>query len=47
LPKQQVDVLITGHGSFDDNANLLTNLMKGGKIDMAAKLVTEGAFGEV
>ena len=39
--------MITGHGSLDDSANLMANLMKNGKIDVAAKLITQGAFGEV
>jgi hypothetical protein len=47
LPQEQIDVMITGHGSMDDKANLMANLMKTGKLDVAAKLITQGAFGEV
>ena len=47
LPTEQVEVLITGKGSLDDQANLIANLMSGGKLEMAADLIAKGAFGEV
>lgn len=47
LPQEQIQVMITGHGKFDDKTNLMANLMKKGNIDVAAKLITQGAFGQV
>ena len=47
LPNEQVEVLITGKGSFDDKANLLTNLMKDGKLETAIDLMANGTFGDV
>ncbi len=47
LPEKQIDVLINGKGTLDDEANLIANLMEGGKLDVAAELITKGAFGEI
>ena len=47
IPKEQVQVLITGQGSFDDKANLIANLLEGGKLQATAQLITKGAFGSV
>ena len=47
LPKEQVDVLITGTGSFDDKANLITNLLNEGKLEKTIDLMMNGAFGEM
>lgn len=47
LPNEQVEVLLTGKGSFDDKANLLTNLMKDGKLETTIDLMANGAFGEM
>jgi len=47
LPKKQIDVLINGKGTMDDEANMIANLMQSGKLDLAAELVTKGAFGEI
>ena len=45
LPKEQVDVLITGTGTFDDKANLIANLMKDGNLEKSINLMMNGAFG--
>ena len=47
LPKKQIDVLVNGKGTMDDEASLIANLMNSGKLDMAAELISKGAFGEV
>lgn len=47
LSDTQVDVLITGTGSFDDKANTLLNLMDAGKLDVAIEMMQKGAFGEM
>ena len=47
LPTKQIDVLINGKGSLDDKANLLANLSANGNIQATAKLITQGAFGQV
>ena len=46
LPNQQVEVLLTGTGSLDDKASLLTNLMKDGKLESTIDLMANGAFGD-
>lgn len=47
LPKEQVDVMINGVGSFDDKANLIANLMDSGKIEKTIDLMMNGAFGKM
>ena len=47
LPKEQVDVLITGTGTFDDKANLIANLMKDGNLEKSINLMMNGAFGDM
>lgn len=47
LPKEQVNVLLTGTGSFDDKASLLTNLLNDGNLEAAIDLTANGAFGNV
>ena len=46
LPTGQVDILFGVQGSFDDTANLITNLMKDGDLDKTIDLMMNGAFGE-
>ena len=47
LPKEQVDVLITGTGTFDDKANLIANLMNDGNLEKSINLMMNGAFGDM
>ena len=47
LPKEQVDVLITGTGSLDDKANLIANLINDGNLEKTINLMMNGAFGEM
>ena len=47
LPKKQIDVLINGKGTLDDEASMIANLMQSGKLDAVAELITKGAFGEI
>ena len=47
LPKEQIDVMINGKGSLDAQGNLIANLAQSGKLQVAAELITKGAFGEV
>lgn len=46
LPKEQVNVLISGVGTMDDKANLIANLMEDGNLDRVIKLQMSGAFGQ-
>ena len=45
--KKQIDVLINGKGTLDDEASMIANLMQSGKLDAVAELITKGAFGEI
>lgn len=47
LPKQQVDVLLHGTGTFDDKANLMANLIESGNLDKGIDLMMHGAFGQM
>ena len=46
LPKEQVDVMLHGTGSFDDKANLIANLMNDGNLEKTIDLMMNGAFGK-
>ena len=47
LPKEQVDVIVSGKGTFDDKANLIANLMKDGNLEKSINLMMNGAFGDM
>ena len=46
LPKEQVEVMIHGNGTFDDKANLIANLMNDGNLEKSINLMMNGAFGK-
>lgn len=45
LPKQQMDVVINGKGSFDDEAGLIATMWESGKLEKLIELDASGAFG--